>query len=80
MIVLSLRTEVFEKSLSILLSDEMFEKMSSRTETVLFHLLPFVFLKKKSIDRTKLVVDRLGKSRLKSHWMVKCLRRQGALI
>ena len=68
-----LRTEVFEKALGIFLSAAMFKKMSSTTETVLFHLLPFVFLKKKSIDRAKLVVDRLGKSQLKSHWLVGCL-------
>jgi hypothetical protein len=72
MVVFSLvRTNVFEKALDIFVNNEMLERMSK--ETVLFHLLPFVFLKKKSIDRAKLVVDRLGKSQLKSHWMVRRL-------
>ena len=67
------RTNVFEKALDIFVNNEMLERMSSTKETVLFHLLPFVFLKKKSIDHAKLVVDRLGKSQLKSHWMVRRL-------
>ena len=65
------RNEVFEKSLDILLSSKMFEQISCTKETILFCVLPFVFLKKKSIDRAKLVIDRLGKSPLKSHWLVK---------
>jgi predicted nucleotidyltransferase len=72
------RADVFEKALDIFVSNEMLERMSSIKESVLFHLLPFVFLKKKSIDRAKLVVDRLGKSQLKSHWMVKSLRKKSS--
>jgi hypothetical protein len=70
---LFIRPDVFEKALNIFVNNEMLERMSNTTETVLFHLLPFVFLKKKCIDRAKLVVERLGKSQLKSHWMVKSL-------
>ena len=74
MVLLSfIRAEVFEKALNIFVNNEMLEGMSSTKETVLFHLLPFVFLKKKTIDRAKLVVDRLGKLQLKTHWMVKSL-------
>ena len=74
MVLLSfIRAEVFEKALNIFVNIEMLEGMSSTKETVLFHLLPFVFLKKKTIDRAKLVADRLGKLQLKTHWMVKSL-------
>lgn len=54
----------------------MLEGMSVEQESLLFFLLPFVFLKKRSVERAKRVVDRLGESQLKSHWMVKCLRKK----
>lgn len=53
---------------------ELLKESSSVAETILFQLLPFIFFTSKHVDRAKLVVESLGESLLKSHWIVKCLQ------
>lgn len=54
----------------------MLKRLSCTRDTVLFHILPFLFLRKNSLDRAKFVLDRLLNSQLKTQCMVKSLRKK----
>ncbi|XP_028404436.1 HEAT repeat-containing protein 1-like isoform X2 [Dendronephthya gigantea] len=69
-------SDVFEKAIDVFLSDEMFKRLSCTKDAILFYVLPFLFLKKNSLDRAKIALDRLLKSQLKAQCMVKSLRKK----